>query len=67
MQDLEAAVAESDTVTASAVTLLQTIPGLIESVAGDKAASVALAADLRTNAAALAAAVTANTPVPAGG
>lgn len=47
---------------ASAVTLLNNLSGLITAAAGDKAKSLQLAADLKTSADSLAAAVVANTP-----
>lgn len=60
--DLQAAVAAEDTVIDSAVTLIQGIPALIAAAGTDPAALAALSADINTKAAALAAAVTANTP-----
>lgn len=47
---------------ASAVALLNSLSGLVAAAAGDKAASLQLAADLKTSADALGAAVVANTP-----
>ena len=60
--DLKAAVEAEDTVIASAVAAFNGLAPLIEAVAGDKAGSIALAADVRAQAAALAAAIPVNTP-----
>ena len=62
MDALEAAVTAEDTVIDSAVTLLQGISVQIADAAGDRAKSVALAADVKAKADALSAAVAANTP-----
>ena len=62
LDDLEASVANTTTVEASAVVLLQNLSALITASAGDPAALAALAGTLTTNANALADAVTANTP-----
>jgi hypothetical protein len=62
MDALKAAVAAEDTVIGSAVTLLNGIAGQIADAAGDRAASTQLAADVKAQADALAAAVTAGTP-----
>lgn len=59
---LQAQVAQTDTVIASAVTLIQGIAAQLEAIKDDPAAISALAADLQGTTAALAAAVTANTP-----
>ncbi len=65
--DLQAAVAAEDTVIASAVTAFQGLATMIANVAGDAAATTALAADVRAQAATLAAAIPQNTPAaPAG-
>jgi hypothetical protein len=62
LTDLQAAVAAEDTVIQSAVTLINGIPALIAAAGTDPAALAALQTDITTQAAALAAAVTANTP-----
>ncbi len=62
MDDLKAAVDAEDTVIASAVTLLNGLGAQIAATAGDPAKVAALAADVNAQAAALAAAVAANTP-----
>ena len=62
MTDLQAAVAAEDTVIDSAVTLLNGISAQIADAAGDRAASLALSADVKAKSDALAAAVVANTP-----
>lgn len=62
MDALKQAVTDEDTVIASAVTAFQGIAGQIADAAGDRAASLALADDVRNQAAALAAAIPANTP-----
>ena len=59
---LQAQVAQTDTVIASAITLIQGIAAQLEAIKDDPAAIAALAADLHTQTDALAAAVTANTP-----
>jgi hypothetical protein len=64
MDTLKAAVAANDTVETSAVTLLQGLAVQIADAAGDRAASVALSQDVQAQAAALSAAITANTPTP---
>lgn len=64
LTDLQAAVAAEDTVIASAVTLLNGIPALILAAGTDPAALTALATDIQTNTAALAAAVITGTPGP---
>lgn len=62
MDALKAAVAAEDTVIQSGIVAFQGVAQQILDAAGDKAASVALAADVNTQAAALAAAIPANTP-----
>lgn len=62
LTDLQAAVAAEDTVIASAVALLNGLGAQIAALTPDQAAINALAADVTAQAAALAAAVTANTP-----
>jgi hypothetical protein len=62
MDALQAAVTAEDTVIDSAVTLLNGISVQIADAAGDRAKSTALAADVKSKADALAAAVAANTP-----
>ena len=62
IQDLQAAVAAEDTVIASAITLLNGLSAQIIALKDDPAALAALAADVNTQAQALAAAVAANTP-----
>lgn len=64
MTALEAQVTATDGVIDSAVTLLTGLVPLIEAAAGDKAASLALAADLKAKTDGLAAAVAA-VPAPA--
>lgn len=64
LTDLQAAVAAEDTVIGSAVTLLNGIPALILAAGTDPAALTALATDIQTNTAALAAAVITGTPGP---
>lgn len=59
---LAAQVTASTTVEQSALTLIQGIAGQIADAAGDRAKSLALAAQLKTSADALSAAVVANTP-----
>lgn len=60
---LTAQVAQSTSVEASAITLIQQIAAALSSIQPTQAAIDALAAQLNTSATALAAAVTANTPV----
>lgn len=64
LSDLQAAVAQTATVEASAVTLIQGIAAQLAAAiaANDPAALTALQTQLTTSATALAAAVTANTP-----
>jgi hypothetical protein len=62
MTDLQAAVAAEDTVIDSAVVAFQGIAQQITDAAGDRAASLALAADVNAKAQALAAAIPQNTP-----
>lgn len=64
MKDLEAAVTAGRTVIDSAVTAFQGLAAQIEAAAGDRAASLALAAEVRDQAADLAAAIPAGTPTP---
>lgn len=59
---LQAQVTQTDTVIASAITLIQGIAAQLEAIKDDPAAIAALAADLHTQTDALAAAVAANTP-----
>ena len=59
---LQAQVAQTDTVIASAVTLIQGIADQLAALKDDPAAISALASDLQNTTAALAAAVAANTP-----
>lgn len=66
LDQLKAAVAAEDTVIASAVTLIQGIAQRIADAGVDQAALDALTADITSQANSLAAAVTANTPVPTG-
>ena len=61
---LSAAVAAEDTVIDSAITLLQGLSAQITALKTDPVALQALADDVTAKAAALAAAVTANTPTP---
>jgi len=62
--ELREAVARVDTVTHSAVALIEGLAARLEEVAGDEAAVRALAAELTEDAGALGAAVEANTPAP---
>lgn len=62
IDDLKAAVAADTTVEQSAITLLTSLGAQVAAVAGDQAATEALAQTITSNAAALSAAVTANTP-----
>ena len=62
MQALQDAVTAEDNVIASAITLLNGLSGQIAATAGDKAASLALAADVAAQSTALSDAVVANTP-----
>jgi hypothetical protein len=64
LTDLQAAVAAEDTVIASAITLLNGLKAQLDAAiaSGDPAALTALSADIAGQTAALAAAVTANTP-----
>lgn len=64
LDDLQAAVAQEDTVIDSAITLIQGIPALIAAAGTDPAKLQALQADISAKSTALAAAVTANTPTP---
>ena len=59
---LVATIAAEDTVIDSAVTLLNGLAPIVAAAAGDKAASLAVAADIKAKSDALAAAVAANTP-----
>lgn len=63
MDDLKQAISDENSVIASAVTAFQGIASQIAAAAGDRAATAALATDVRNQAAALAAAIPANTPV----
>lgn len=63
LADVQAAVTAEDTVIDSAVTLLNGLAAQIAALAPNQAAIDALAADVTSKTAALAAAVTANTPV----
>jgi hypothetical protein len=65
LADLNAAVTNEGTVEASIVTLLQGLAAQIGAVSTDPAAIEAIVAQINTNAATMAAAVTANTPAPA--
>lgn len=62
IDDLQAAVAQEDTVIDSAITLIQGIPALIAAAGTDPAKLQALQADITAKSTALAAAVAANTP-----
>lgn len=62
MTDLQAAVAAEDTVIQSAVVAFNGLAGQIADAAGDRTASLALAEDVKAQAAALAAAIPQNTP-----
>lgn len=62
LDDLKAAVTDEETVIGGATTLLKTLADKVEATAGDKAAAIALAAQIRTDTAALSDAVVANTP-----
>jgi hypothetical protein len=62
MTDLQAAVAAEGTVIDSAVAAFQGIAQQIQDAAGDRAASLALADEVRAKSAALAAAIPQNTP-----
>jgi hypothetical protein len=62
IDDLATAVAAEDTVIASAVTLLQGIPGLISAAGTDPAKLAALQTDIQNQTANLAAAVLVGTP-----
>jgi hypothetical protein len=64
LSDLQAAVAAENTVIASAITLLNGLKAQLDAAiaSGDPAALTALSADIAGQTAALAAAVTANTP-----
>jgi beta-phosphoglucomutase-like phosphatase (HAD superfamily) len=64
LTDLQAAVAAENTVIASAITLLNGLKAQLDAAiaSGDPAALTALSADIAGQTAALAAAVTANTP-----
>jgi beta-phosphoglucomutase-like phosphatase (HAD superfamily) len=64
LTDLQAAVAAENTVIASAITLLNGLKSQLDAAiaSGDPAALTALSADIAGQTAALAAAVTANTP-----
>ncbi len=65
LDDLQAAVAAEDTVIDSAIKLIDGIPALIAAAGVDPAKLAALQTDITTKSAALAAAVTANTPAAA--
>lgn len=65
MTDLQTAVTAEDTVIGAAVAAFAGIAQQITDAAGDRAASLALAADVNAQAAALAAAIPANTPAAA--
>jgi len=60
--DLQAEVAQEDTVIDSAVTLIKGLADQVAALKPDQAAIDALAADIQAKSDALAAAVTANTP-----
>src|ERR1700742_3035057 len=62
LDDLQAAVAQEDTVIASAITLIDGIPALIAAAGTDPAKLQALQSDIQSKSQALAAAVAANTP-----
>jgi hypothetical protein len=62
MQQLIDAVAAEDTIIDSAIAFINGLAPLIESAAGDRTASLALAADVRKRGQALADAIVANTP-----
>lgn len=62
MNALQQAVTQENTVIDSAVTLLNGLSAQIANAAGDRAASLALAQDVKGRSDALAAAVAANTP-----
>ena len=62
--DLTAAVTENTTVDESVVTFINGLAAQIVTAAGDRAGSLALAQKLRDSAAAVSAAITANTPTP---
>lgn len=64
MQDLEVAVTGGRTVIESAILAFQGLATQIEAAAGDRAASLALAAEVRDQSADLAAAIPAGTPTP---
>ena len=65
LTDLQAAVTAEDTAIASAITLLNGLKAALDAAiaSGDPAALTALSTDIANQTAALAAAVTANTPV----
>lgn len=65
MDALKQAVTDEDTVIGSAVVAFQGIATQIADAAGDRAASLALAADVKAQASALAAAIPAGTTPPA--
>lgn len=62
MDDLKVAVTENTTVAGSVVTYIEGLAAQILDAAGDKAASTALAAEVRASASAMSAAMVANTP-----
>ena len=62
IDDLQDAVAQEDTVIASAITLINGIPALIAAAGTDPAKLQALQADITAKSQSLAAAVAANTP-----
>ena len=62
IDDLQAAVAQEDTVIGSAITLIQGIPALIAAAGTDQTKLAALQADIIAQSQSLAAAVAANTP-----
>lgn len=66
LETLTTEVAETKTVMASAVTLLQGLKAKLDEAIGNPAALAALSAELDTNTNALAAAITANTPAENG-
>lgn len=63
MTDLQAAVAAEDSVIGGFIVWSQGVSAQIADAAGDKAASTALAADVKTQTQAMADALAANTPV----
>ena len=65
IDDLQAAVAQEDTVIGSAIKLIQGIPALIAAAGTDQTKLAALQADITAQSQSLAAAVAANTPAAA--